>query len=239
MSKHAKQRITFRSNLQEELSVEEILFCLQTSRGCDLEQKRLVLASIIEKQTRIAKAFGAVSRKLAHSFVYCLPRALPLHMWSNRFAAKTIFKLAVLCDVYKQAAKWGINERVESLFEGVVAAVGGAKIEARRRRNWSFYCRVMGMVDCITKDSLAASALAEQENECAEHKGDETTSKSAISDDKKKAMRRYRALIGLGDEALSRDQLFRFFSDLVRINPWIPKKEAATALDQVLDMKQG
>ena len=47
-------------------------------------------------------------------------------------------------------------------------------------------------------------------------------------------MRRYRALLGFGDQAVSRDQLYRVISDLLHIDPNIRLPAATVALDEFL-----
>lgn len=234
--KMGRRSITFRSNLQEELSLREIMSCLLPTSASNLTEKRRILANIVDKHARITTAFAVVSRKLSYSFVYCIPSkgALPLTLCSGKDAAKVIFKLAILFDVYKRAVQCNADNKVEAVFQCVMSAVDDAKAKARRQRNEQLCRRVMGIIDSITKKSLEVSAVIECSNTTKKRNGNKVTNDAMTEEDKWRAMCRYRALVGVGDQAISKDQLIRIISDLVRINPCIQLPAATSALDEIL-----
>ena len=106
---NAKQKrggvFLFRSNIQEELHVPEILSYLQPQSVSDYERKRQIIISLLEPRDKIAKKIALVSRKLSYSFLYSLPKhRSAMERIPKEDVATTILKLAVLFDVYQSVS---------------------------------------------------------------------------------------------------------------------------------------
>lgn len=237
---------TFKSNIQEDLSLNEIIFHLQSRRTSSLSEKRKMLSDIVKERDAINAVFEAVSKKLGSSFLSCLPRKSETADKSKSIKSyedvivRATFKLAVLFDVYKTAlgrAGHAPDMNTEQLFQPVVAVVVRAKRLARQQRNNDkINSRVNSIIEEIMKTSFAESGLGAGTGTWACGDGRFV---GIQTESQRRALSRYRALLGLGARAISKTQLHRLVSDLVRSDQLMHSGLVAAALDDVLGIIGG
>ena len=232
---------SFKSNIQDGLSLKEIIFYLRSRSTSSFSEKRKMLSDIVKEREAINKVFEAASKKLSSSFLSCLPRKSETADKSRTIKCyedvivRATFKLAVLFDIYKTAlghTGHAPDMKTEQLFQPVVAVVVKAKELARQQRNNNkINSRIEIIIEEIIKTSFAQSGLAAGKESWA--CGDRRFVGIRI-ESQRKALSRYRALLGLGVKAISKPQLYRLVSDLVRSNNLMNAGLATSALDDVL-----
>ena len=157
---------TFQSNIQEGLSLDEIIFHLQPKSTSNLSKKRKMLRDIVSARANVFKAFSNASKKLGSSFLCCLPRKAEMAEKSKSLTSykdaivRTIFKLAILFDVYTTIQGHNLEPIIEKLFQPLLTEVARAKELARQQRDKiKVNNRVKTIIDGIMKASLAESGL--------------------------------------------------------------------------------
>ena len=200
--------------------------------------QRTMVRTIMKEREVIYGVFKATSKKLVTSFVYSLrkPKAQPCQM----AVVLLIFKLAILFDIYQKIAP-SIHPNIQQLLEPVVAAVAKAKQAAhQQRKNHQFHCHVDTIVKEIMETTFVETGLVvgRQVGRPAWVSGD-IHAVRALAESQKRALARYRSILGLGSQALTEAQLYRVVMDAVRSAPVTMNATLATAaLDAVLGIDE-
>lgn len=232
---------TFQSKIQEGLSLKEIMVHLQPRSASSLTEKRKMLCNIVKERDIIFTAFVSASKKLGSSFLCCLPQKSEMAEKSKRITCykdvivRTIFKLAILFDVYATIQGHALDPKTEKLFKPLVAEVVKAKNLARQQRNKiNINNRVKNIIDGIVETSLAESGFVPGKEMGARH----VHFVGFRVEAQKRAISRYRSLLGLGKKAISKSQLHRLVFDLVRNDNAMNVRLATAALDEVLGISE-